>query len=95
MWMSKTRAKSQQAGITADTVKERRQPFDWGMLFSILACFCLGAGLFLFIRNNHLLADGARNLWRVESLVMLAVLGIPFVLMLLHLVRSFTPPRKS
>jgi formate/nitrite transporter FocA (FNT family) len=95
MWMSKTRAKSQQAGITADTVKEQKRSFDWGMLFSILACFCLGAGLLLFIRNNDLLADGGRNLWHVESLVMLAVLGVPFILMLLHLVRSFGPSRKS
>ena len=93
--MSKTRAKSQQAGITTDTVKEQKRSFDWGRLFSILACFCLGAGLFLFIRNNDLLAEGGRNLWRVESLVMLAVLGIPFVLMLLHLVRSFGPSRKT
>jgi ABC-type methionine transport system permease subunit len=93
--MSKTRAKSQQAGITTDTVQEQKRSFDWGTLFSILACFCLGAGLFLFIHNNKLLANSARNLWRVESLVMLAVLGIPFILMLLHLVRSFRPSRKT
>jgi hypothetical protein len=93
--MSKTRAKSQQAGITTDTVKEQKRSLDWGTLFSILACFCLGAGLFLFIRNNDLLANGGRNLWHVESLVMLAVLGVPFILMLLHLVRSFGPSRKT
>jgi hypothetical protein len=40
-------------------------------------------------------ANGARNLWRVESLVMLAVLGIPFMMMLLHLVRSISPSRKT
>jgi hypothetical protein len=44
--------------------------------------------LYLFITNNHLFANGARNFWHPEALVMFAVLGIPFVLALLHLVRS-------
>jgi hypothetical protein len=93
--MSKTRAKSQQAGIAAGNVQEQKQSYDWGMLFSILACYCQGAGLLLINRNNALLANGARNLWRVESHVMLAVLGIPFMMMLLHLVRSISPSRKT
>lgn len=62
--------------------------FDGGTILSILACLLLGGGLFLFIRNNSLFAHGGRNLWDPEALVMLGVLGIPFVLMLLQLVRS-------
>ena len=72
---------------------QEKQPFDWGMVFSVLACFCLGVGLFLFIRNNALLANGAQNLWRLDAIVMLGVLGIPFVLMLVHLIRAFAPSR--
>ncbi len=74
---------------------EKKRPFDWGTVFSILACFVLGAGLFLFIRNNALFANGGRNLWHAESLMMLGVLGIPFILMLLHLVRHFALSRPS
>jgi two-component system chemotaxis sensor kinase CheA len=44
--------------------------------------------LYLFITNNHLFANGARNFWHPEALVMFAVLGIPFVLALVHLVRN-------
>ncbi len=73
--------------------EEQQPPFDWGIVFSVVACLCLGAGLFLFIRNNQLLANGAQNLRHPEAFVMLAVLGIPFVLMFVHLIRSFLPPR--
>ena len=66
---------------------ERKQPFDWGMVFTVLICMFLGGSLFLFIRNNDLLAHGARNLWHPEALIMFGVLGIPFVLVLLHLIR--------
>jgi hypothetical protein len=48
--------------------------------------------LFLFIRNNALLAHGGRNLVHPEALIMLAVLGIPFVLVLLHVIRGFRQP---
>lgn len=68
---------------------EEKKTFDWGLVFSAVACVVLGVGLFLFIRNNALLADGGQNLWHVESLVMLGVIGIPFVLMALHVVRAF------
>lgn len=68
---------------------EEKKSFDWGIVFSTAACLILGVGLFLFIRNNALFANGGQNLWHVESLVMLAVLGIPFVLMALHVIRSF------
>ncbi len=73
--------------------EEQRPPFDWGIVFSIVACICLGVGLFLFIRNNELLANGAQNLWHPEAFIMLAVLGIPFVLMFLHLIRTVFPSR--
>jgi hypothetical protein len=69
-------------------VGNEKQQFDWGLFFSALACLFLGGGLFLFIRNNALLADGGRNLWHPEALIMLGVLGVPFVLVLLHVVRS-------
>ena len=74
-------------------VVEEKPSFDWGIILSILACAGLGVGLFLFIRNNALLANGARNLWHIESIVMLGVIGIPFVLVLLHLLRTFKPSR--
>ncbi len=73
--------------------EEQPPPFDWGIVFSVVACACLGAGLFLFIRNNELLANGAQNLRHPEAFIMLAVLGIPFVLMFLHLIRTVLPPR--
>lgn len=70
-------------------MNEAKKSFDWGIVFSVIACVVLGIGLFLFIRNNALFANGAQNLWHVESLVMLGVIGIPFVLMLRHLIRGF------
>lgn len=58
------------------------------MIFTLLACLFLGGSLFLFIRNNELFAHGGRHLMHPEALVMLGVLGIPFILVLLHLVRG-------
>jgi hypothetical protein len=75
--------------------KGQQPPFDWGILFSIIACIFLGAALFLFIDNNDLLANGAEKLWHPEAFIMLGVLGIPFVLMLLHLLRALLPSRMS
>ena len=66
---------------------DEKKPFDWGIAFSALVCLFLGGSLFLFIRNNQLLADGGRNLWHPDALVMLGVLGVPFVLVLLHCAR--------
>ncbi len=71
----------------------QQAPFDWGIVFSIVACLFLGVALFLFIDNNDLLANGAEKLWHPEAFVMLGVLGIPFVLMLLHVIRTFLPSR--
>ena len=75
--------------------ESQQAPFDWGIVFTIVACIGLGTGLFLFIRNNELLANGAQNLRHPEAFIMLAVLGIPFILMLLHLIRALLPPRGS
>jgi hypothetical protein len=75
-------------------VDEEKKTFDWGFAFSAVACVILGVGLFLFIRNNALLANGGQNLWHVESLVMLGVIGIPFVLMALHVARGFKSFRR-
>jgi len=60
---------------------------DSGVIFRVLLCVFLGACLYLFIRNNHLFAHGARNLQHPEALVMFAVLGIPFIVSVVHLVR--------
>ena len=72
-----------------------KRAFDWGIVFTALTCLFLGGSLFLFIRNNQLLAHGGRNLWHPESLVMLGVLGIPFVLVLLHFARSLRHHRQA
>jgi len=78
------------------TAKEGQQAsFDWGIVFSIVACLFLGAALFLFITNNDLLANGAEKLRHPEAFVMLGVLGIPFVLMLIHVIRTLLPSRPS
>jgi hypothetical protein len=66
---------------------DEKKSVDWGIAFSTLVCLFLGGSLFLFIRNNALFAHGGRNLWHPDALVMLGVLGIPFVLVLLHLAR--------
>jgi len=77
------------------TKEEPQSAFDWGIVFSIIACIFLGAALFLFIDNNNLFANGAEKLRHPEAFVMLGVLGIPFILMLLHLIRTFLPSRHS
>ncbi len=74
---------------------EKNKRFDGGTVFSIGACLFLGGCLFLFFYNNALLAHGGRNLWNPAALVMLGVLGIPFVLVLLHLVRRLPPSRNT
>ena len=61
---------------------------DSGLIFRVVLCIFLGGCLYLFIRNNHLFAHGARNLQHPEALVMFAVLGIPFILSVVHLVRN-------
>jgi hypothetical protein len=75
-------------------VGEEKRPHDWSIVFSALACIVLGGGLLLFIRNNALFAYGGRNLWHPEALVMLGVIGIPFVLGVLHFVRHLRRHRE-
>ena len=77
------------------TVQEEKPHADGGIVFSLLACLFLGVSLFFFFRNNALLAHGGRNLWHLESLVMLGVLGIPFVLVVLSLSRGLRRSRKQ
>ena len=67
---------------------DEKRVFDSGVIVRVLLCLFLGACLYLFITNNHLFAHGAHNLQYPEALVMFAVLGIPFILALVHLVRG-------
>ena len=60
------------------------------MIFRLLLCLFLGGGFFLFVRNNRLLEHGFRVLANPEVLIMLALLGIPFLLALVHLIRNFS-----
>ena len=62
--------------------------FDWNIVLTALACLFLAGSLYLFIRNNQLFAQGGHNLWHPEALIMFGVLGVPFILVLLHFVRS-------
>ena len=67
---------------------DEKPAFDSGVIFRALLCLFLGACLYLFITNNHLFAHGAHNLQNPEALVMFAVLGIPFIVAVVHLVRG-------
>jgi DMSO reductase anchor subunit len=69
-------------------VDDEKRGFDSGVIFRVLFCLFLGACLYLFITNNQLFANGAHNLQHPEAFVMFAVLGIPFILAIVHLVRS-------
>jgi hypothetical protein len=69
-------------------VDDEKRGIDSGVIVRVLLCLFLGACLYLFITNNHLFANGAHNLRHPEALVMFAVLGIPFILALVHLVRG-------
>ena len=69
-------------------MSDEKSAVDSGLIFRVVLCVFLGGCVYLFIRNNHLFANGARNLQHPEALVMFAVLGIPFVLSVVHLVRS-------
>ena len=69
------------------TVDDEKPSLSSGLLFRGVLCVFLGACVYLFIRNNYLFANGARNLRHPEALVMFAVLGIPFILSVVHLAR--------
>lgn len=75
------------AGATI-AVDDEKRGFDSGVIFRVLLCLFLGACLYFFITNNQLFANGAYNLRHPEALVMLAVLGIPFILAVVHLIRG-------
>ena len=74
-------------------MSETRTEFDWSVIFRVLLCLFLGAGFVLFVRNNDLLRHGFPVLANPEVLIMLALLGIPFLFALVHLVRSFSSRR--
>ena len=74
---------------------DARTSFDWSVIFRVLLCVFLGGGFVLFVRNNRLLEHGFRVLANPEVLVMLALLGIPFLFALVHLVRSFSHHRSG
>lgn len=76
-----------EAGATI-AVDDEKRGFDSGVILRVLLCLFLGACLYLYITNNHLFANGAHNLQHPEALVMFAVLGIPFILAIIHLVRG-------
>jgi hypothetical protein len=69
-------------------VDNEKRGFDSGVILRVLLCLFLGVCLYLYITNNHLFANGAHNLLHPEALVMFAVLGIPFILAIVHLVRG-------
>ena len=74
-------------------VTDGRTFFDWSIILRVLLCLFLGGGFVLFIRNNRLLEHGFRVLANPEVLIMLALLGIPFIFALVHLIRSFSHHR--
>ena len=76
-------------------VTDGRTSFDWSIILRVLLCLFLGGGVVLFIRNNRLLEHGFRVLANPEVLIMLALLGIPFVFALAHLIRSFSHHRSG
>ena len=67
---------------------DEKRGFDSGVILRVLLCLFLGACLYLYITNNRLFVNGAHNLLHPEALVMFAVLGIPFILAIVHLVRG-------
>jgi len=74
-------------------MREARTEFDWGVIFRALLCLFLGSGFVLFVRNNNLLGYGLPVLANPEVLAMLALLGIPFIFALVHLIRSLSSRR--
>ena len=74
---------------------EARSEFDWSVIFRALLCLFLGGGFVLFVRNNNLLGHGFPVLANPEVLIMLALLGIPFLFALVHLIRSLSNRQAS
>jgi hypothetical protein len=65
-------------------VDNEQKQADSNLIFRVFLCIFLGLVLFLFVRNNDLFAHGGRNLRNPEAFIMLAILGIPFLLSLLQ-----------
>jgi hypothetical protein len=74
-------------------MREAKTEFDWSVIFRALLCLFLGSGFVLFVRNNDLLRHGFPVLANPEVLVMLALLGIPFLFAVVHLIRSLSSHR--
>jgi hypothetical protein len=83
-----TRSKREGKEGVSTAVDDKKPVFNSGLIFRVLFCLFFGACLYLFITNNHLFANGAHNLRHPEALVMFAVLGIPFIVAVVQLVRS-------
>ena len=75
-------------------MRAARSEFDWIVIFRVLLCLFLGSGFVLFVRNNDLLRHGFPVLANPEVLIMLALLGVPFLFALVHLLRGLAnrPP---
>jgi hypothetical protein len=69
-------------------VDDETRGFASSVIWRVLLCLFLGTCLYFFITNNHLFAHGAHNLQNPDAIVMFAVLGIPFILAIVHLVRG-------
>ena len=76
-------------------MREARTAFDWSVIFRALLCLFLGGGFVLFVRNNDLLQHGFPVLANPEVLIMLALLGVPFLFAVVHLVRSLSYRRSG
>ena len=74
-------------------MREARTEFDWSVIFRALLCLFLGSGFVLFVRNNDLLRHGFPVLANPEVLIMLALLGVPFLFAVVHLIRSLSTRR--
>ena len=61
---------------------------DTHLIFRVCLCLFLGCILFLFVRTNALLAHGGRNFRDLQVVIMLVILGMPFLFSLWHLVRG-------
>lgn len=68
-------------------VDGEKSSFDWEVVFNMVGCLLLGMALFLFVRNNALLAHWGQNLWHADALVILGLVALPFGMMLLQIVR--------
>lgn len=69
-------------------MSEETPPAESYSIGRIVLCVVLGVCLYLYITNNHLFTSGTYNWHYPETLLMLAVLGVPFGLAVINLIRS-------